>query len=146
MQVVIDDARYFHVLDKPMVLEGHLPVGPDDAIINRAAQRTLGLKVGDRLKVMWFSAPDQNTAPPDPATAVPGEMTVSAVIQTFDDALKDPNDPTLEPVIGYGRSAVQPQLREPYELREFWLKGGHADEAAFVGRIRLNEEGRHRRG
>lgn len=104
VQVVIDDARYFHVLDKPRVLEGHLPVGPDDAIVNRAALQTLGLKVGDRIKVMWFGAPEQNGLP-DPATAVPGEMTVSAVIQTFDDALKDPNDPTLVPVIGYGATS-----------------------------------------
>jgi len=73
---------------------------------------------------------------PTADSGIPGEMTISGVVLSFDDALKDPQDLTLGPLIGFGAAAFHPELGPPYELRAYRLRNGHADVASFVGAAR----------
>ena len=128
VQVVVTDPTYFHDVDRPRMVAGRLPELPDDAVINQRAADKLNLHVGDRVPVRFFDASRDLTDQP----GVDGVMTVTGILLTFDDALKDPEDSTLQPVIAYGPGASHPELVPPYDLRAYWLRHGAADVASFV--------------
>ena len=132
VQVVVTDRTYMRDVDRPRVVAGRLPELPNDAVVNQRAADKLNLHVGDRVPVRFFDASRDVTDQP----GVDGVMTVTGIVVTFDDALKDPEDSTLQPVIAYGPGASHPELAPPYDLRAYWLRHGAADVPSFVADAR----------
>ena len=137
-QVILTDPGYFRDIDRPRLVAGHLPEKPDEAVINPIAADLLHLKVGDRVTVRYFGNEITSPGSPMPTadTGVPGEVTIAGVVLSFDDALKDPQDSTLGPIIGFGPAAFHSELAPPYELRAYRLRDGQADVASFVAAAR----------
>lgn len=137
-QVILTDPGYFRDIDRPRLVAGHLPEKPDEAVINPKAADLLHLKVGDRITVRYFGNEISQPGSPAPTvdTGVPGEATIAGVVLSFDDALKDPQDLTLGPIIGFGPAAFHSELAPPYELRAYRLRNGQADVASFVAAAR----------
>ena len=133
IQVVVSDPRYFRDIDHPQIIAGQLPERPDEAVINQQAADLLDLQVGDHLSIRFFGLTDSE---PVPTTGPPNEVTISAIFLAFDDALKDPEDPNLLPIIGYGPGALHPELTPPFGLRVYRLHDGDAGVPSFVAAAR----------
>ena len=95
-QVVATDPEYGRTIDRPRMIEGRLADHPDEAVVNRKAAAMLGLHVGDHFPVRWYDVSvASGTTLPTADQGVAGDVTISGIMLTFDDALKDPDDATL---------------------------------------------------
>ncbi len=137
--VAIIDPKVFHEIDRPRVVEGRLPSGPDEAIVNVQAAKMLHLAVGDQVDVRFFDPSMVDTDPSTPFlvdAGIPGTASIVGIVLLFDELLKDPNDLTLAPFVLFGPSAYHPELAPPYEIHEYLLHGGDAAVSGFVAQAR----------
>jgi hypothetical protein len=136
VQAVVIDPGYFRDVDRPRLVAGHYPQQPDEAIINQRAADQLELSVGQRVSVLWFDRANIQSGQVSPEDGVFGVVTIAGVIETFDDALRDPDDPRLMPMVAYGPGSLKPEVTPNYELRVYVLRQGDADVAGFVAAAR----------
>lgn len=132
IDVALLNRDYLREFDRPRLVSGRLPEQGGEAVINSRAASQLNLHVGDRVSMAWFNVSDTNQGLPPLSKATRGVITVVGIIVSFDDALKDPLDTTLLPIVAYWPLSGTPLVEEPYELRAYWLRHGSADVASFV--------------
>jgi hypothetical protein len=132
VQVALQSRDYLRELDRPRLLSGRLPERGGEAVVNSRAASQLNVHVGDRVSMAWFNASDLSQGPPPLSKATRGAITVVGTVVPFDDALKDPLDTTLAPIVAFLPLPGAQLVEEPYELRAYWLRDGSADVVSFV--------------